>query len=107
MVALPLPIATLPVSSARVEVAPPLFARVLRLISAEVVVVAQGKAPWDTRLLAAVVGEIRFTVPPAKSPPMVLLAMIVLAMLRVAKLTMPSVLPEIVELVTVRVSPGC
>ena len=64
MVASPAPIAKLPFSSARVDVAPPLFARVvLSLISAEVLVVAQEKVPWDTRLLAAVAGEIRFSVP--------------------------------------------
>ena len=79
MAALPAPIAALPASSARVEVAPPLFARAPRLISAEVFVVAQAKVPWDTRLLAAVAGEDTFTVPlPAKSPPLVLLAIIVL-----------------------------
>ena len=84
MAALPVPIATLPVSSASVEVVPPLFARVPRLISAEVFVVAQAKVPWDTRLWAAVAGEVTFTVPlPAKSPPLVLLAIMVLAMLRV------------------------
>ena len=63
MVALPAPMATLPLSRAKVWVGPPLFARVPRLISAEVFVVAQEKDPEDTRLLAAVEGEIRFTVP--------------------------------------------
>ena len=63
MVASPAPMATLPVPRARVWVGPPLFARVPRLISAEVFVVAQENDPWDTRLLAAVEGEIRFTVP--------------------------------------------
>ena len=56
--------AALPFSSARVWVGPPLLVRVPRLISAEVFVVAQEKDPWDTRLLAAVAGEVRFTVPP-------------------------------------------
>ena len=60
----PAPMAALPFSSARVLVGPPLLARVPRLISAEVFVVAQVKVPWDTRLLAAVEGEVRFTVPP-------------------------------------------
>ena len=64
MIASPAAMATLPVSSARVWVGPPLLARVPRLISAEVFVVAQENDPWDTRLLAAVEGEIRFTVPP-------------------------------------------
>ena len=62
MVALPVAIATLPFSRARVWVGPPLFARVPRLISAEVFVLAQEKDPWDTRLLAAVDGEVTFTV---------------------------------------------
>jgi hypothetical protein len=60
--------ATLPVPRAIVLVGPPLFARGPRLISEEVFVVAQEKDPEDTRLLAAVEGEIRFTVPPA--PPL-------------------------------------
>ena len=64
MVKLAVAMATLPFSSARVWVGPPLLARVPRFISAEVFVVAQEKDPWDTRLLAAVEGEIRFTVPP-------------------------------------------
>jgi len=42
-------------------VGPPLLARVPRLISAEVFVVAQEKVPVDTRLLAAVEGEVTFT----------------------------------------------
>ena len=84
MVASPAAMATLPFSRARVSVGPPLLARVPRLISAEVFVVAQEKVPEETRLLAAVEGEIRFTVPlPAKSPPLLLLAMMVLTMLRV------------------------
>ena len=103
---MPVPIAALPANSASVEVGPPLFARGPRLISAEVFVVAQAKIPWDTRLLATVAGEVRFTVPPpAKSPPLVLLAMMVLAILRLPKLMMPpplnAELPEKVELVTV------
>ena len=64
MVASPAPMATLPAPSAMVLVEPPLFARGPRLISAEVFVVAQKKVPWDTRLLAAVEGETKFTVPP-------------------------------------------
>ena len=69
MVALPVLIARLPFSSARVWVGPPLFLREeSRLISAEVFVVAQSPIPgigagWVMRLLAAVEGEIRFTVP--------------------------------------------
>ena len=72
--------------------------------------VAHAKDPCVIRLFAAVEGEVRFTVPlPAKSPPLVLLAMMVLAMLRapVLSLKMPppdvAELPERVELVTVRV----
>ena len=68
MVALPVLMARLPFSSARVWVGPPLFLREeSRLISAEVFVVAQeGKDPWDTRLLAAVEGKVTFTLlPPA------------------------------------------
>ena len=66
---LPVPIARLPVSSAKVLVGPPLFrSKVSRLISAEVFVVAQSPIPgigagWVMRFLAAVEGEIRFTVP--------------------------------------------
>ena len=56
--------AGLPDSRARVWVGPPLLAKVPRLISAEVFVVAQEKVPVDTRLLAAVEGETKFTVPP-------------------------------------------
>ena len=63
MEALAAPIATLPFSSARVWVGPPLLDRVPRLICAEVFVVAQEKDPWDTRLLAAVEGEVTCTVP--------------------------------------------
>ena len=66
---------------AMVLVGPPLFVRVPRLSVATVV--AQVKVPLDTRLLALVEVPIRFTVPPpAKSLPP-LLAMMVLAMLRV------------------------
>ena len=68
MVALPAPIATLPDSRARVLVGPPLLARVPRLISAEVFVVAQEKVPVDTRLLAEVEGEIKFTMELGLSP---------------------------------------
>ena len=102
--------AALPSTTAMVKVGPPLFFRAPRLISAEVFVVAQAKDPCVTRLLVAVEGEVSFTVPlPAKSPPLVLLAMMVLAMLRVPLLSLkmppPDVaeLPERVELVTVRV----
>ena len=64
MEALAAPMATLPVSRARVWVGPPLFLREeSRLISADVFVVAQENDPWDIRLLAAVEGEITFTVP--------------------------------------------
>ena len=64
MVALPVAMATLPFSRARVWVGPPLFAKGPRLISDEVFVVAQRKDPWDTRLFAAVEGEVTFTVAP-------------------------------------------
>ena len=64
MVTSPAAMATLPAPSAMVKVGPPLFARGPRLISAEVFVVAQEKVPWDTRLLAAVEGEVTLTVPP-------------------------------------------
>ena len=73
MVALPALMAALPFSSARVWVGPPLLARVPRLISAEVFVVAQAlvalEVAWVTMLFAGTVGslplpeEIRFTVP--------------------------------------------
>ena len=66
MAALPVLMARLPFSSARVWVGPPLFAKEPRLISEEVFVVAQALTSnpvWVTRLFAAVAEPIRFTVP--------------------------------------------
>ena len=86
MVGLPVPMATLPGRSAMVEVGPPLFCRGPRFKAAGDTVVAQATDSIVIRLLAAVDPAIRFTVPgPEKSlPPVlpVLLAMIVLAILR-------------------------
>jgi len=63
MVALPpvLAAAGVELVKAMVSVGPPLFCRGPRLST--LTVVAQEKVPWDTILLAAVEGEIRFTVP--------------------------------------------
>ena len=108
------PMATLPGSRARVWVGPPFALREeSRFISEDVFVVAQEKVPWDTRLWAAVAGEVTFTVPlPAKSPPLVLLAIMVLAMLRVLPPSaympppaLPAALLESVELETITVPP--
>ena len=86
MVGLPVPMATLPTESAMVKVGPPLSCNGPRFNAAGATVVAQEKVPWVIRLLALVAPVIRFTVPgPEKSLPtvlLVLLAMIVLAILR-------------------------
>ena len=105
MVALAVPIAELPVPKAMVKVGPPLSCRGPRLSCSEVTVVAQENEPCETRLFAAVEGESRMT-PPKISPPLVLLAIMVLAILRVPPyFLMPppldAELPERVELETV------
>jgi len=99
MVALAVPMAALPVSRAMVKVGPPLFCKGPRLSCSEVTVVAQEIEDCVVRLFA-----IEFTPPgPAVSPPLVLLAIMVLAMLmEPASLRMPppvfAELPDRVEL---------
>ena len=85
MVVSPAAIAGLRAPSAMVKVGPPLFARGPRRGSPEMfpapgeVLELSFKVPSSTRLLRLV----PMVPPPAKSPPLVLLAMMVLAMLRV------------------------
>ena len=85
-------------------VVPPLFCRGPRLSWALVTVVAPVRVPIVIKLLVDVTGWL-----PEKSPPLVLLAMMVLAMLRVPVLAMPppwlAEFPDTVELVTVTVPP--
>ena len=105
MVALPVLMARLPAPKAMLKVGPPLFCRVPRLSCAVVTVVAQENEPCVTRLFAAVEGESSKT-PPKISPPLVLLAIMVLPILRVPPyFLMPppleAELPERVELETV------
>ena len=98
IVALPAPMAGLPASRAMVKVGPPLFCRGPRRGS---LVKAPDKEPSFTRLFVDEAGW-----DPAKSPPLVLLAIMVLVMLRVPPyFLMPppleAELPERVELETV------
>ena len=84
MVALPAPIAALPAPKAMVKVGPPLFCRGPRLSWALVTGVAPVRVPIVIKLLVDVTGWL-----PEKSPPLVLLAMMVLEMLRAPRLRMP------------------
>jgi len=94
-----LPMAMLPGRRAMVKVGPPLFCKGPRRGSAAMAPLVID--PSSTMLFVDVTGWF-----PAKSPPLVLLAMMVLAMLRVPMLLMPpplldAELPERVELVRV------
>ena len=92
MVALPVPMATLVLPKAMVKVGPPLFCSWPRLSWALVVVVAPVRVPLVIKLLVDdEVGAV-----PEKSVPLVLLVllpMMVLEILRVAKLMMPPPWP--------------
>ena len=103
MVASPAPIAGLPTPKAMVRVGPPLSCRGPR--SGSALMAPLVIEPSSTMFFVEETGCVA-----AKSPPLTLLAMIVLAMLRVPpKFAMPppaseAVLPEMVELVTLRMA---
>ena len=98
MVELPAPMARLPAPKAMVLVGPLLFCRAPRLSWALVTVVAPVRVPLVIKLLVDELGWV-----PAKSKPLVLLAMMVLAILVPPTLKMPppcevAELPEMVQL---------
>ena len=101
MVALPAPIATLPAPKAMVKVGPPLFCRGPRLSWALVTGVAPVRVPIVIKLLVDVTGWL-----PEKSPPLMLLAMMVLEMLRLPPLTLmpPPLIAELLAMVVLKIS---